>query len=69
MERRTLSTIGLKRCEECEGLILYDERHDSFFCKECDKWRNKVCEDKTCFYCVGRAEKPSMRDKDDPRLR
>ncbi len=37
----------------------YNEKHDAYFCKECDVWLEKLCSDKACYFCTHRPEKPS----------
>ncbi len=49
----------MEKCLKCNNLILYDERHDSAYCDACDEWLEEKCDDKNCFYCKDRPDKPS----------
>jgi hypothetical protein len=46
-------------CETCKNDFEYNERYDAYFCRTCDEWTEKKCDDDKCWYCVGRGEKPS----------
>lgn len=49
----------LNHCLHCLGTLGYNEEYDSFYCVECDEWRESVCEDEDCEYCQMRPLKPS----------
>ena len=43
----------------------YDSYYDADFCKRCDKWISKACDDPDCLYhCTTRPEKPSQVKED-----
>lgn len=52
--------MGKCKNEKCNKDLLYNEKYDAYFCKECDVWSEDACKDPRCFYCVGRPEKPSL---------
>lgn len=58
-----------KKMDECDHKdikkLSYNERYDCYFCETCDIWCEKNCNDPTCYFCVGRPEKPSHRVKGD----
>jgi hypothetical protein len=37
----------------------YNEKFDSFYCKDCDYWLEEKCDEHDCEYCIKRPEKPS----------
>lgn len=50
-------------CDKCDDMenpcFEYCEKHDAYFCKECDIWIEPRCSDLTCEYCNARPPKPS----------
>lgn len=50
-------------CTKCFEYPVYNERYDAYYCPACDKWQDNACDDSTCFYCVGRPDKPSQLTK------
>jgi hypothetical protein len=47
-------------CLECGTKLIRNEKHDAYYCPECDAWRESAaCDDPGCAFCVGRPEKPS----------
>lgn len=48
-------------CRQCGGETQRNEEHDAFFCTKCDVWRDAVCGESDCEFCVGRPMKPSER--------
>lgn len=45
-------------CKACETEVLYDRKHDAFYCRGCNVWLEEACKDPTCGYCAGRAAQP-----------
>lgn len=37
-----------------------NEKHDAYFCAECDKWIEKQCGDEGCDFCRSRPQRPSL---------
>lgn len=37
----------------------HDERHDAYFCSDCNKWLESGCDDPECSFCKDRPEKPT----------
>ena len=50
----------MKKCNKCQREHSYCEKHDAYYCKDCNIWLEKNCGDKTCEYCFNRPEKPSQ---------
>ncbi len=50
-----------RNCEICNQELSHSERFDSYFCEQCNDWKEKNCVDKQCFYCKTRPEKPNTK--------
>jgi len=52
--------IETKRvCKKCnKQTVKYSNKHDAYYCENCNKWLEKVCDDKTCKFCKGRPKTP-----------
>lgn len=46
-------------CSVCLEPLAYHDEHDAQYCQSCDEWREEVCSDPTCEYCLARPKKPS----------
>ena len=51
-------------CAKCLVYYKYDERYDSYFCKDCNEWASKKCDEYSCFFCRDRPEKPIEEKKE-----
>jgi len=48
-------------CPHCGGLVLRNDRFDTYFCAKCNRWLDPCnCGDADCPYCPDRPAKPSM---------
>ena len=43
---------------DCGQEKSYSEKWDAFYCDACREWREPLCNDKECEFCVHRPEKP-----------
>ena len=50
-------------CEVCKKKTSFNELYDSYFCKECDRWNEKACNDPKCYHCSKRPDKPSKAQR------
>lgn len=48
-----------EKCLDCGADRQYNELHDTYFCRACNKWLEETCGDEECEYCWGRPPKPS----------
>jgi hypothetical protein len=46
------------RCKRCGRKARRDERHDAFFCPDCNCWLEEVCGDAACDFCKNRPRVP-----------
>jgi predicted RNA-binding Zn-ribbon protein involved in translation (DUF1610 family) len=46
-------------CKTCGQGLDYSERHDAYFCANCDEWIENKCSDPECGFCNDRPDKPS----------
>lgn len=46
-------------CVECLEPLHYSDEYDARYCKECDEWREMIC-DPNCETCQSRPVKPSQ---------
>jgi len=44
----------------CKGEVVYNDKHDAYYCKEGDCWLEGACSDHNCNQCKDRPEKPSQ---------
>ena len=58
VDRKTLE------CEE-HGELSRSDRHDAYFCEECDRWAEDRCSDPHCGYCSERPDRPSEVTNED----
>lgn len=47
------------QCDKCSEILFYDSEFDSIYCQFCDVWKNDLCNDDKCLYCILRPQKPS----------
>jgi len=61
-EKRWLyhGSISVKKCAECEGLLLYFDKYDALCCPRCNLWHDSMCGDVNCEFCANRPETPEM---------
>jgi hypothetical protein len=45
-------------CPSCGALRVYHEKHDAYFCPQCNRWLEGRCSDPTCGYCPERPVTP-----------
>lgn len=50
-------------CHVCFTSLDYHDDYDAAFCPSCDEWREEICTDTTCEYCLVRPKKPSGKGK------
>lgn len=55
----TTKTSRRSKKHSCDVATLYSDRHDSWYCRECDVWTERGCSDLSCQYCTPRPSKPS----------
>lgn len=48
-------------CPVCGDILEFDPDYDARYCKQCDEWRDELCNRKRCEFCSKRPEKPSDR--------
>lgn len=51
----------MEKCSVCQHYLFYSDDYDSFYCKECDEWKEQKCSDPICEFCLVRPEKPSSK--------
>lgn len=54
----------LYTCKNCGEIASYNERFDSFFCKDCNVWLESQCDDEHCSYCAHRPLTPDATRRD-----
>ena len=45
---------------KCGHKAKYSEKYDSYYCKECNKWLEGPCHNKSCDICSKRPNKPIL---------
>lgn len=52
-------------CCHCKTERSYSEKYDSYYCKKCDYWLEKICPDRKCEFCSKKPKYPNDRNKND----
>lgn len=65
-KKEKVACVCMAEDEKCKHKLKYNERFDAYYCSKCDRWQEKECDDKKCFFCVPRPERPSMKTPDLP---
>lgn len=56
------NVAGLRhQCPTCKRPRSYSYAWDAFYCENCNKWLEEVCEDSTCIFCLKRKETPKAQ--------
>jgi hypothetical protein len=42
----------------CNETKQYSEQYDTYYCRECNKWLEDICNDRECLFCNTRPLKP-----------
>ena len=45
-------------CKTCLENYAFDERHDAYYCNNCNEWKEPSCANPDCYYCNTRPPKP-----------
>jgi len=48
----------LETCPDCGEQVSLDEKHDTYFCRTCNKWLEETCSDSSCQFCKDRPSTP-----------
>lgn len=50
--------LGPKSCDKCHRNLDYSETFDAYYCAYCNDWKESLCGDKDCMFCVKRPKIP-----------
>lgn len=49
-------------CEQCGNELDYNDVYDVLYCANCNDWKESICSDPTCEYCISRPNTPNECD-------
>ena len=58
-----------KSCPICNRAGCLDEKHDAYYCLECNMWLEPKCGNKHCDFCGTRPMFPKVKNQLEERLR